>query len=44
MVGTTIHVTNEQKDWIESNAFNLSKYVRYLLDREMKANSNNTTS
>jgi len=35
MIGTTIHLTNEQKEWVESNAINLSKFVRILLAREM---------
>jgi len=35
MIGTTIHLTSEQKEWIESNAINLSKFVRILLAREM---------
>ena len=38
MIGTTIHLEEKQKEWIESNAINLSKFVRLLLDREMNPN------
>jgi hypothetical protein len=35
MMATTIHITEEQAKWVDSNALNLLKYVRKLLDKEM---------
>jgi hypothetical protein len=35
MTATTIHITEEQSKWVDSNALNLSKYVRKLIDTDM---------
>jgi hypothetical protein len=35
MTATTIHITEEQSNWIDAHALNLSKFVRKLLDKEM---------
>ncbi len=34
MTATTIHITEEQSNWIDIKALNLSKFVRKLLDKE----------
>ena len=36
MIGKTVHITEEQAKFIDSNCINLSKFVRTLLDQEMK--------
>lgn len=40
MVAKTIHITDEQGEWIDEMSLNVSKYVRKLIDTEMFVKNN----